>query len=164
MVHHSKPGLRPLAKVHPVFVQASNRAGDKARLRLTPGVLTWIWKRAEILSEGEVFREAGEIPRYLGSTMIAIDLSPLVGKASPEKKGQLMMLLRSSLKLRLRCIRLALQEARRRCSWECLNAQGGLGGPAQTEFRCRQDSSGRFFIDVDIEIPLLMTDSCIASV
>ena len=111
-----------------------------------------VFRAAHVLSEGYCSRHRDGGATYSGSTMLTVELDHLGPAAAQEVRAveptKLVNAMEGSVRLRIRATRLALTEARRRCT------QGQLG-TAQVETRVHMDGS-TLRLDVELEAPVFL--------
>lgn len=110
----------------------------------------WLFRHAEVLSEGGLRAEADGGRRYFGSTMISVDLRRhelAPGELGAEDERLMQRILHASMgsvRVRVRALRLAYAELSRR-------VEDGVLATAFTETRLHL-SDGKLHIDVDLEV------------
>jgi hypothetical protein len=125
-----------------LFVERTHRA-------LTREAEEILFEHAEVMTEGSTGREPREGGAFFGSTMITIDLEKLGGRLrgldAPGMNEALRDVVGSSVRVRLRAMRIACAEVARRVPDRDL-------GTAQVEIRTSLVGS-RLHLDVDLEVP-----------
>jgi hypothetical protein len=138
-----RPQAKGLAKATraPLFIERTHRA-------LTREAEEVLFEHAEVMTEGSAGRDPGA-ESFFGSTMITIDLDKLAGRLrgldAPGMHETLCEVVGSSVRMRLRAMRIACAEVARRVPERDL-------GTAQVEIRTSIVGS-RLHLDVDLEVP-----------
>jgi hypothetical protein len=108
-----------------------------------------LFRHADVISEGDI-RKSSRGSTYFGSTMIAISFERLATetheKFTTRARADLVYIVEGSVRVRLRCMRLARAEAVRR-------ANDALIGTALCDLRVH-DVREHLRIDVDLEVEL----------
>jgi hypothetical protein len=109
-----------------------------------------LFRHADVISEGAVRASSRGAATYFGSTMIAISFERLAAethqKFTSRARADLVYIVEGSVRVRLRCMRLARAEAVRR-------ANDALLGTALCDLRIH-DVREHLRIDVDLEVEL----------